>query len=159
MTTDLAAVLRDDPRFHGHAPMLLGEGCSVVAYCGSVLAVGEVLPRRHRSRVASWLDAAPPSERFELVVSHDDLGMEHVLVEDGPGHDPADLLVTGVIDRGDAALCDPAYDLDLVLRDLGPALPTDRALRSAQQDVSTRSCRPGPTWPPRRRPATHRGSA
>jgi aminoglycoside phosphotransferase (APT) family kinase protein len=51
------------------------------------------------------------------VLSHNDLGIEHVLAEP----DVADPRVTGVIDWGDAAVTDPAYDFGLVQRDLGPA--------------------------------------
>jgi aminoglycoside phosphotransferase (APT) family kinase protein len=47
------------------------------------------------------------------VLCHDDLGIEHVLV-DGDG------AVTGVIDWSDAAVADPAGDLGRILRDLGP---------------------------------------
>jgi aminoglycoside phosphotransferase (APT) family kinase protein len=48
------------------------------------------------------------------VFSHNDLGIEHVLV------DPAGWAVTGVIDWSDAALVDPAVDVGLLYRDLGP---------------------------------------
>jgi aminoglycoside phosphotransferase (APT) family kinase protein len=47
------------------------------------------------------------------VFSHNDLGIEHVLVDPHSGQ------VTGVIDWSDAALCDRASDFGLVLRDLG----------------------------------------
>jgi Phosphotransferase enzyme family len=49
-----------------------------------------------------------------LVFSHNDLGTEHVLVE------PATGAITG-IDWSDAALTDPACDVGLDYRDLGPA--------------------------------------
>ncbi|GAA2372610.1 phosphotransferase family protein [Dactylosporangium salmoneum] len=67
---------------------------------------------------AAWfLEAAPPAPADRLVVSHNDLGAEHVLV------DPATGAVTGLIDWSDAAVCDPAYDYGLLLRDLGPDAP------------------------------------
>ena len=47
--------------------------------------------------------------------SHNDLGIEHVLVDAATGR------IRGVIDWSDAALTDPAYDLGLIHRDLGPA--------------------------------------
>jgi aminoglycoside phosphotransferase (APT) family kinase protein len=47
------------------------------------------------------------------VLCHFDLGAEHVLT-DAPG-----ARVTGVIDWTDATPADPAYDLGLILRDLG----------------------------------------
>jgi aminoglycoside phosphotransferase (APT) family kinase protein len=43
---------------------------------------------------------------------HNDLGAEHLLVEDGR--------LTGVLDWSDAALADPAVDVARLLRDLGP---------------------------------------
>jgi hypothetical protein len=48
-------------------------------------------------------------------VSHNDLGIEHVLVDPDTG------MVTGVIDWSDAAIVDPAIDVGLLYRDLGPA--------------------------------------
>ncbi len=58
-------------------------------------------------------EPAPP-EPTTLVFSHNDLGIEHVLV------DPTSFDVTGIIDWGDAAIVDPAYDFGLIYRDLGP---------------------------------------
>jgi aminoglycoside phosphotransferase (APT) family kinase protein len=49
------------------------------------------------------------------VFSHNDLGIEHVLV------DPGTWTVTGVIDWSDAAIVDPAVDFGRLYRDLGPA--------------------------------------
>ncbi|WP_432971895.1 phosphotransferase family protein [Dactylosporangium sp. CA-233914] len=65
----------------------------------------------------AFLEAAPPAPATTLVFSHNDLGAEHVLV------DPETWRVTGIIDWSDAALCDPAYDYGLLLRDLGPQAP------------------------------------
>ena len=56
-------------------------------------------------------DAAPG----ELVLAHNDLGAEHVLV------DPGTWQVTGIIDWSDAAVADPAAEAGRLLRDLGPA--------------------------------------
>ncbi|WP_155373889.1 phosphotransferase family protein [Catellatospora vulcania] len=81
--------------------------------------VGHV-PVGCRRAVEAFLDAPPPPAGHGLVFSHNDLGIEHVLV------DPARWAVTGVIDWSDAALVDPAYDFGLLYRDLGPA-----ALRAA----------------------------
>jgi aminoglycoside phosphotransferase (APT) family kinase protein len=52
----------------------------------------------------------PPSE---LVLCHNDLGGEHVLV------DPATWSITGIIDWTDAAVGDPAADVGRLVRDLG----------------------------------------
>ncbi|MDQ3405691.1 MAG: phosphotransferase [Actinomycetota bacterium] len=76
--------------------------------------VGGLVPERHRAAVERYLAAPVPDERFDLVFSHNDLGIEHVLV------DPVSWAVTGVIDWSDAAIVDPAYDFGLILRDLGP---------------------------------------
>jgi aminoglycoside phosphotransferase (APT) family kinase protein len=72
--------------------------------------------------VEAFLGRPAPPPGTEFVFSHQDLGIEHVLV------DPASGAVTGVIDWTDAAVGDPAYDLGLILRDLGPGA-LDAALR------------------------------
>ncbi|ONI72185.1 hypothetical protein BWI15_19130 [Kribbella sp. ALI-6-A] len=68
-----------------------------------------------RRSVESFLAAPLPEPAGRLVFSHNDLGIEHVLVAPGTGK------LTGVIDWSDAAACDPARDFGLILRDLGPA--------------------------------------
>ena len=73
------------------------------------------VPTVHRGRVEEFLAASPPPPRPGLMFSHNDLGVEHVLV------DPRTWTVTGVIDWTDAAFTDAAYDLGLIYRDLGPA--------------------------------------
>ncbi|MCX0269220.1 phosphotransferase [Nocardia zapadnayensis] len=93
--------------------------------------VADAVPRAHRAAVEAFLGTTPPADRYDLVFSHNDLGMEHVLVE------PVSGTVTGVIDWSDAAIVDPAYDFGLVYRDLGPAA-LDTALdnyRTAAHDV------------------------
>ena len=85
-------------------------------------AVGDPISPDHRQSVEGFLNSAPPAATGELVFSHNDLGIEHVLV------DPESLEITGVIDWSDAALVDPARDFGLLLRDLGP-IPLDPALR------------------------------
>jgi aminoglycoside phosphotransferase (APT) family kinase protein len=78
--------------------------------------VEDAIPPARRAAVRAFLDAEPPApaDGAHLVLCHDDLGAEHVLV-DGAG------TVTGVIDWSDAAIADPAGDLGRILRDLGPA--------------------------------------
>lgn len=75
--------------------------------------VAAVLTDRQREDVRRFLDRPTPGPASELRLSHNDLGIEHVLV--APAGE-----VTGVIDWDDAAICDPAYDFGLLLRDLGP---------------------------------------
>lgn len=75
--------------------------------------VGE-LPVCARRRIDRFLTIAPPPEPDLLVMAHNDLGAEHLLVEEASG------VLTGVIDWSDAALADPARDFARILRDLGP---------------------------------------
>jgi aminoglycoside phosphotransferase (APT) family kinase protein len=77
--------------------------------------VAAAVPTEHRRAVAAFLEAAPPAGGWTPVFSHNDLGIEHVLV------DPDTWTVTGIIDWGDAAIVDPAVDFGLLYRDLGPA--------------------------------------
>ncbi|MEV5779544.1 phosphotransferase family protein [Streptomyces sp. NPDC048448] len=79
-----------------------------------VTVAGQV-PAAHRRPVEAFLEAAPPHDGRTPTFSHNDLGIEHVLV------DPATWTVTGIIDWSDAAVVDPAYDFGLLHRDLGPA--------------------------------------
>ncbi|QFZ74591.1 phosphotransferase [Streptomyces fagopyri] len=73
------------------------------------------VPVAHRGPVEAFLGAAPPHGGCTPAFSHNDLGIEHVLI------DPATWTVTGIIDWSDAAVVDPAHDFGLLLRDLGPA--------------------------------------
>ncbi|MFE2585775.1 phosphotransferase family protein [Streptomyces sp. NPDC059378] len=77
--------------------------------------VARQVPAAHRRSVEAFLAAAPPHDAHTPVFSHNDLGIEHVLV------DPVAWTVTGVIDWSDAAVVDPACDFGLLYRDLGPA--------------------------------------
>ncbi|MFD8002220.1 phosphotransferase family protein [Streptomyces mirabilis] len=79
-----------------------------------VTVAGQV-PAAHRRPVEAFLDAAPPHDGCTPTFSHNDLGIEHVLI------DPVAWTVTGIIDWSDAAFVDPAYDFGLLYRDLGPA--------------------------------------
>ncbi|MFD3917730.1 phosphotransferase family protein [Streptomyces sp. NPDC058595] len=81
------------------------------------------VPAAHRPAVEAFLGEPPPDEGHPLVFSHNDLGIEHVLV------DEATWTCTGVIDWSDAAICDPARDFGLLYRDLG-ATALHSALRS-----------------------------
>lgn len=89
--------------------------------------VADAVPREHRAAVEAFLGTTPPQDHYGVVFSHNDLGIEHVLVE------PVSGTVTGVIDWSDAAIVDPAYDFGLVYRDLGPAA-LDTALAEYRND-------------------------
>jgi len=93
------------------------------------LTVAGRVPAIHRPPVEAFLDAPPPDDGYAPAFSHNDLGIEHVLV------DPVAWTVTGIIDWSDAAIVDPAYDFGLIYRDLGPAA-TRAALRSYHTETN-----------------------
>jgi aminoglycoside phosphotransferase (APT) family kinase protein len=77
--------------------------------------IAEHLPAAARPLVEGFLGRTPPAEpRAAAVFCHNDFGAEHVLVDAGAN------ALTGIIDWTDAAITDPARDLALVYRDLGP---------------------------------------
>jgi aminoglycoside phosphotransferase (APT) family kinase protein len=77
-------------------------------------SVRDHVPDSHRPAIGRFLVAEPPAEPDSLVFSHNDLGIEHVMI------DPTSGAATGVIDWTDAALVDRAHDFGLIYRDLGP---------------------------------------
>ncbi len=76
--------------------------------------IRERLHPEGRTLVEHFLGRPPPPESPRVTFCHNDLGSEHVLV------DPASGAITGIIDWTDAAITDPARDLALIYRDLGP---------------------------------------
>lgn len=86
--------------------------------------------------VASFLRDPPPTDRHRRVAQHNDLGCEHILVDEVG-------MVTGIIDWTDAALTDPARDLGRLYRDLGPdlAFGVARALDGTPSDDERRRIR------------------
>lgn len=89
----------------------------------SYRSIAAEVPANRRGAVDAFLRSPPPDGRWTPVFSHNDLGIEHVLVDAPSGR------VTGVIDWSDAAIVDPAYDFGLLHRDLGP-VALEAALRS-----------------------------
>jgi aminoglycoside phosphotransferase (APT) family kinase protein len=89
------------------------------------------VPPAYRRAVSAFLGTAPPATGYAPVFTHNDLGVEHVLVERWA--------VTGVIDWSDAAIADPARDFGKLYRDLGPAAvdAAVRTYRTATNDVFT----------------------
>jgi aminoglycoside phosphotransferase (APT) family kinase protein len=75
--------------------------------------VGQI-PATARRLVEDFLGRTPPAEPRVEAFCHNDLGVEHVLV------DVEASTVTGIIDWTDAAIADPAHDLARIYRDLGP---------------------------------------
>ncbi|MGH1564284.1 phosphotransferase family protein [Mumia sp. DW29H23] len=80
---------------------------------GTLDVVDGTLTADQRRTVERFVEAPAPPAAPRLVLSHNDLGAEHVFVDADPR------VITGIIDWSDAALTDPALDLGLVLRDLG----------------------------------------
>jgi aminoglycoside phosphotransferase (APT) family kinase protein len=76
--------------------------------------VRNLIPQLYYAPIAAFLAAPPPNSRFKSVFAHNDLGIEHILVNPGTQQ------ITGVLDWSDAALADPAHDFGKIYRDLGP---------------------------------------
>ena len=74
----------------------------------------EVFSVAQQWAVEAFLDAPLPDGAHTAVLCHNDLSIDHILV------DPSTWDVTGIIDWSDAAITDPAYDFALMYRDLGP---------------------------------------
>lgn len=77
------------------------------------IEVASQLTTEQRRRVEDFLAETPPVEATDLVFCHNDLGAEHLLVDDAA-------TLIGVIDWSDAAIADPAHDLGRLYRDVGP---------------------------------------
>jgi aminoglycoside phosphotransferase (APT) family kinase protein len=73
------------------------------------------IPTSSWQRIDAFLLAPVPAEAYVPTLAHNDFGIEHILV------DPAMRRITGIIDWGDAAIADPAYDFGKLYRDLGLA--------------------------------------
>ena len=115
---DLLTALHADPIDRWTA--LVDTEDRPLAECGRDAAqtfpsVADQIPAVHRRSIETFLDAAAPHDGYAPAFSHNDLGIEHVLV------DPVTWTVTGIIDWSDAAIVDPAHDFGLLYRDLGPA--------------------------------------
>ncbi|MGH8835823.1 MAG: phosphotransferase family protein [Actinomycetes bacterium] len=76
--------------------------------------VAQAIPEAFQSAIGAFLRAPPSTEDHPLVFSHNDLGIEHVLVDPNTG------AISGIIDWSDVAIVDPAFDIGLIYRDLGP---------------------------------------
>ena len=76
-------------------------------------AVRQTIPPERVRGIEAFLLAPAPAGAYTPTLAHNDLGIEHILV------DAASRRVTGIIDWGDAAIADPARDLGALYRDLG----------------------------------------
>lgn len=73
--------------------------------------IKEVIPTKYLSEIERFFESENPKSFDELVLCHNDLGIEHILVVENN--------ITGIIDWGGVALTDPACDLSRIYRDLG----------------------------------------
>lgn len=85
--------------------------------------VAKALDAGQRADVRTFLARPAPEATSDHRFTHNDLGIEHVLVDVQAVH------FTGVIDWSDAAITDPAVDVGRLLRDLGPS-GLDHAMRA-----------------------------
>ena len=81
-----------------------------------VPVIEHLVPAGEGAAIDRFLATPPPPDPppADLLLAHNDLGAEHVLV------DPGTLAITGIIDWSDAARADQAAELGRLLRDLGP---------------------------------------
>jgi aminoglycoside phosphotransferase (APT) family kinase protein len=78
--------------------------------------VRHLIPSRHIQPIEEFLGQSAPSDNSTPMFAHNDLGIEHILVNLQTRD------ITGAIDWGDAAITDSAYDLGMVYRDAGEEL-------------------------------------
>jgi aminoglycoside phosphotransferase (APT) family kinase protein len=93
----------------------------------TALEVDALLRPEHRVGIGRLLATAPPPETDLILLCHNDLGAEHLLVDDSGA-------LTGIIDWTDAAHTDPARDIAAIYRDLGPGVALDVALAAEITD-------------------------
>ncbi|MFA6519073.1 MAG: aminoglycoside phosphotransferase family protein [Candidatus Shapirobacteria bacterium] len=70
-----------------------------------------IIPSKYHSKIDLFFRLTPCHNLKNLVFCHNDLGIEHILID---GNN-----VTGIIDWGGVALTDPACDFARIYRDLG----------------------------------------
>ncbi len=70
-----------------------------------------LIPERFLSNIESFFNSKSKNTDIDLVLCHNDLGIEHILVKNDK--------VSGIIDWGGAALTDSAADFARIYRDLG----------------------------------------
>jgi aminoglycoside phosphotransferase (APT) family kinase protein len=111
---EFLAAINDIPseKFDGLPPLEQGTPRDCLAGAQSDYEkVADVVPTSHRRAIEAFLRREPPQTSRRQVFCHNDLGIEHVIVDRN--------VVSGVIDWGDAGFGDPAYDFGLVYRDCG----------------------------------------
>ena len=73
-----------------------------------------LIPKIYYSNIDNFFNSKPQTQNLDKVLSHNDLGIEHILV--------ADEKVSGIIDWGGVAIADPACDFARIYRDVGPII-------------------------------------
>ncbi len=76
-------------------------------------SVKDIVPEAVHASVQEFLDSPLPKKPVKYTFIHNDLGIEHLIVNSGKGNR------LGVIDWSDAAIGDPAVDFSRIYRDLG----------------------------------------
>ncbi|HEY9314051.1 phosphotransferase family protein [Williamsia sp.] len=98
----------DLPRDHQRIEEWLADATATAA------RIDPPLPADRRTVIRQFLAAPPPADAAHNTLCHNDLGAEHLLIDERSG------VLSGVIDWTDAAFTDPARDIALICRDLGP---------------------------------------
>lgn len=91
--------------------------------------VEHVIPTAVHGAIRTFMNSRPPPASVTPCFCHNDLGIEHILA------DMERRKITGIIDWGDAAIADPAYDLGMIYRDLGKNM-LDAVLSEYQTDAA-----------------------
>lgn len=73
-----------------------------------------LIPAKYHYSIKIFFDTTAPTQIVIPVLCHNDLGIEHILIENDH--------VSAIIDWGGAAIADPACDFARLYRDLGPDL-------------------------------------
>jgi aminoglycoside phosphotransferase (APT) family kinase protein len=85
--------------------------------------INYLIPGKYSQKIEQFFHSKFPANKQEIVLCHNDLGIEHILLTENK--------VTGIIDWGGVALTDPACDFARIYRDLG-----DRILDSILAEYS-----------------------
>ena len=70
-----------------------------------------MIPAQYHDKIENFFHSQPPQKVNDLVLCHNDMGIEHILVTEDK--------ITGIIDWGGNVLTDPACDFARMYRDLG----------------------------------------
>jgi|GEM_PF-1153898 len=74
----------------------------------------DLIPSKYYREIETFFRTKPQDLAISKVLCHNDLGIEHILVDIGK--------ISGIIDWGGVAITDPACDFARIYRDLGPKI-------------------------------------